>query len=139
MGWRKKSAIKAKDIIRRNKTSLLEILSADHMLILNKVQELSLISDREYNNLKGINNKNVEGHVIELLDKLLGKGEETCQNFIKLLKTDDMIQETFPKLKLQLTVDNSKLVLRRSVDLFTIRKIAIYVVRQISYCILKYF
>uniref|UniRef100_A0A8C6URX7 CARD domain-containing protein n=1 Tax=Neogobius melanostomus TaxID=47308 RepID=A0A8C6URX7_9GOBI len=100
--------MKPKDIIRRNKTSLLEILSADHMLILNKVQEHGIITDREYNNLKCINNKNVEGHLGELLDKLMNKGDETCQDFINLLKTDAMTKETFPNLKsIQWTVGNS--------------------------------
>uniref|UniRef100_A0A3P9BXE6 Caspase-8 n=1 Tax=Maylandia zebra TaxID=106582 RepID=A0A3P9BXE6_9CICH len=75
-----------------------EILSGDYGLILNKVDENKLITQREYNNLKSINNANAETHVIELVDKIMNKGEKTCKDFLNLLQTDGAIKETFPLL-----------------------------------------
>ncbi|CAJ1071629.1 caspase-8-like [Xyrichtys novacula] len=49
--------------------------------------------------IDGINKENVEGHVVELVDKIVNKGEETCQDFLELLQTDEDIKKTFPKLK----------------------------------------
>uniref|UniRef100_A0A3B3V013 Caspase 20, apoptosis-related cysteine peptidase n=1 Tax=Poecilia latipinna TaxID=48699 RepID=A0A3B3V013_9TELE len=82
----------------RNKTKLIEVLCGDHKFILNKVQEKKLITLREYNNLRSINKEHVEGHVIELMDKIMNKGEKTCQNFLELLQTDD-VAETYPDLE----------------------------------------
>ncbi|XP_037642675.1 caspase-8-like isoform X2 [Sebastes umbrosus] len=89
----------AKDKIRRNKTAIQTTLSGDRRLILNKVHENKLITEREYNNLRSINKEDEEGHVIELVDKIMNKGEDRCQAFLNLLQTDDEIQETFPNLK----------------------------------------
>ncbi|XP_037642654.1 caspase-8-like isoform X1 [Sebastes umbrosus] len=89
----------AKDKIRCNKTAIQMILSGDHRLILNKVLEKGLITRREYKKLKSINKEDEEGHVIELVDKIMDKGEDRCQGFLNLLQTDDDIQETFPDLK----------------------------------------
>lgn len=94
-----RSAMSAKDIIKSNKTSLLNILSDDERLILNKVQENKLITDRDYRNLKSISKEDVEGRITELLDKIMGKGDERCQSFLNLLETDAEIKETYPKLK----------------------------------------
>ncbi|XP_033935651.1 uncharacterized protein [Pseudochaenichthys georgianus] len=85
--------------ILRRKTSILETLVADYSLILNKAEQNKLITRREYNNLKSINKLDAEGHVVELVDKIMNKGEETCQAFLKLLQTDEDIQETYPELK----------------------------------------
>uniref|UniRef100_A0A3B3BVW2 Caspase-8 n=1 Tax=Oryzias melastigma TaxID=30732 RepID=A0A3B3BVW2_ORYME len=84
-----------------NKTAILSTLCVDQRLILNKVHEKNLITSREYNNLKSINKEDVEGHVVELLDKILNKGETTCQHFLNILQTDEDIKATFPELKLQ--------------------------------------
>lgn len=89
----------AKDTVRRNKTTIQTTLCGDHRLILNKVLENNLITRREYNNLKSINKEDVEGHVVELVDKIMTKGEDRCQAFLDLLQTDDDIRETFPELK----------------------------------------
>uniref|UniRef100_A0A8C6UF69 Caspase-8 n=1 Tax=Neogobius melanostomus TaxID=47308 RepID=A0A8C6UF69_9GOBI len=86
------------NIIRRNKTALLDILSVDRRRILQKVQEHNLITNREYRNLNGIYKEDEEGHIVELLDKIMGKGDETCQHFLDLLETDD-IKGTYPELK----------------------------------------
>uniref|UniRef100_A0A3Q3N4G9 CARD domain-containing protein n=1 Tax=Mastacembelus armatus TaxID=205130 RepID=A0A3Q3N4G9_9TELE len=79
--------------------SLLKLFCTDYGLILNKVQEKGLITSREYTNLKSINKEDVEGHVVGLLDKIMGKGENTCQDFLKLLETDKDIKATYPDLK----------------------------------------
>uniref|UniRef100_A0A8C6UD58 Caspase-8 n=1 Tax=Neogobius melanostomus TaxID=47308 RepID=A0A8C6UD58_9GOBI len=83
---------------KRNKTALLDILSVDRRRILQKVQEHNLITNREYRNLNGIYKEDEEGHIVELLDKIMGKGDETCQHFLDLLETDD-IKGTYPELK----------------------------------------
>ncbi|KAF3699006.1 Caspase-8 [Channa argus] len=89
----------AKDTVRNNKTKILEILCGDRSLILNKVHEKNLITGREYQNLKIIYGKDEEGHVTELVDKIMTKGENTCQYFLTLLQTDEDIKSTFPELK----------------------------------------
>ncbi|KAK5887151.1 hypothetical protein CesoFtcFv8_015781 [Champsocephalus esox] len=86
-------------ILRRNKTSILETLVADYSLILNKAEQNKLITRREYNNLKSINKVDAEGHVLALVDRIIGKGEKNRQAFLKLLQTDEDIRETFPELK----------------------------------------
>ncbi|XP_043990536.1 caspase-8-like [Gambusia affinis] len=88
----------AKEILTCNKTKLIDVLCGDYQFILNKVQEKKLITLREYNNLKSINKEHVEGHVVEMVDKVMNKGEKTCQNFLELLQTDD-IAETYPDLE----------------------------------------
>lgn len=90
------------DTVRRNKTQLESILCADYGLILNKVDERRLITRREYNNLKNINGVDTWGHVVELVDKILNKGNDTCRAFLDLLDTDEDIKSTYPQLgKLQ--------------------------------------
>ncbi|XP_078120751.1 caspase-8-like [Sander vitreus] len=89
----------AKDTVRRNKTAIQTTLCGDHRLILNKVHEKKLITTREYNNLKSINKEDVEGHVVELVDKIMNKGEDTCNAFLKLLQADEDIKTTYPELK----------------------------------------
>ncbi|XP_069020629.1 caspase-8-like [Embiotoca jacksoni] len=88
----------ARDTMKRNKTAIQTALSGDYRLILNKVQENNLITTREYNNLKSINKQDVEGHVVELVDKIMNKGEDTCEAFLDLLQTDE-VQATYPELR----------------------------------------
>jgi len=89
----------AKDTVKRNKTAIQATLTADRKFILNKVYEKKLITQREYNNLRSINKENEEGHVTELVDKLMNKGEDACQTFLNVLQTDEDIRETFPGLR----------------------------------------
>ncbi|KAG7227337.1 hypothetical protein INR49_000342, partial [Caranx melampygus] len=89
----------AKDTLRRNKTDIQTCLCGDHRQILNKVYEKGLITQREYNNLKSINKEDVEGHVVELVDKIMNKGDKSCQDFLNLLQTDEDIKTTYPELK----------------------------------------
>lgn len=82
--------------ILQNKTFLLETLSEEPDIILQHVQQAKLITQRDYRNLSDIRKR--EEKVINLLDKLMGRGEETCRQFIDLLR-QDFILEMFPKLK----------------------------------------
>ncbi|XP_026004602.1 caspase-8-like [Astatotilapia calliptera] len=94
----------AQNAIRSNKTAIHEFLSGDYGLILNKDYENKLITQWDYENLKRINNVNMETHVIELVDKIMNKGEDKCKDFLNLLQTDGAIKDTFPLLaSLQLT------------------------------------
>ncbi|KAM3866076.1 caspase-3-like [Diretmus argenteus] len=89
----------AQDAVRRNKTTLQDILSADYKRILCKVFENRLVTRREYNNLRDISGEDVEGHIIRLVDRVMNKGEDTCRTFLHLLRTDEDIENTFPELK----------------------------------------
>lgn len=82
--------------IVKDKVFLIGTLSEDAEFILQNVHQASLITHREYMNLTDISER--EKRVINLLDKLIGKGEETCRNFIDLLRKD-CILESFPTLK----------------------------------------
>lgn len=85
--------------IRQNKLFLIATLQEDVNFVLQFVQENKLITDREYNHLKDVRrNEGGESTVITLLDKLRGKGEETCKKFTEVLGQIDIL-ETFPKLK----------------------------------------
>uniref|UniRef100_A0A673AUT9 Uncharacterized protein n=1 Tax=Sphaeramia orbicularis TaxID=375764 RepID=A0A673AUT9_9TELE len=89
----------AKDTLRHNKTAIQLILSADQQLILDKVYEKELITEREYRIIKSINKDSSERTVIEIVDKIMEKGEARCRDFLDLLKTDEMIKETYPDLQ----------------------------------------
>lgn len=89
----------AQEQLKRNKTTIMDVFSGDHTLILNKTVEKALITKREYNNLKSINKADVGEHVVALVDKIMNKGETTCQNFLDLLQTDEDIRSTFPELE----------------------------------------
>ncbi|XP_074545055.1 caspase-8-like [Halichoeres trimaculatus] len=98
---------KAEGVLRRNKIAIQDALCADYRLILNKVYEKQLITKSEYNNLKSISKEDVGGHVVELVDKIMFKGEKRCQAFLNLLQTDDDIKQTYPELEdLQLNVSS---------------------------------
>lgn len=88
----------AQETLKRNKTQIIDVLCGDHTLILNKTEQKALITKREYNNLKSINKADVGDHVVALVDKIMNKGETTCQNFLDLLQTDEDIKTTFPDL-----------------------------------------
>ncbi|KAF5897767.1 caspase-8-like, partial [Clarias magur] len=80
--------------LRKNKVSLIRTLSTDVSFILQYVQQDNIITDREYSELKHKNHTK-EDIVINLLDTLMNKGDETCCKFVDLLKRED-VQETFP-------------------------------------------
>ncbi|XP_034009286.1 uncharacterized protein LOC117500513 isoform X2 [Trematomus bernacchii] len=99
----------ANAILISNKTPIVETLCADYTLILNKAVQNELITQREYKNLKSINKLNAEGHVVELLDTIMDKGEKTCLAFLNLLQTDEEIQKTYPELNNILKKENCPL------------------------------
>ncbi|XP_056122829.1 caspase 20, apoptosis-related cysteine peptidase isoform X2 [Rhinichthys klamathensis goyatoka] len=82
--------------IVKHKVFLIETLSAEAEFILQNVQQENLITRREYMNLTDIHER--QKRVINLLDKLMGKGEETCRKFIDLLRQDSIL-ENCPTLK----------------------------------------
>lgn len=86
----------AHNAIVRNKTIILEILSADPLFILGKVMEKKLITQREYTNITTINKGTAEDLVIKLVDTLINKGKHS--EFIEILQ-DKKVLETYPNLK----------------------------------------
>uniref|UniRef100_A0A3Q2DDX8 Uncharacterized protein n=1 Tax=Cyprinodon variegatus TaxID=28743 RepID=A0A3Q2DDX8_CYPVA len=89
----------SKDIIRKNKTKLQDILCGNYKLILDKVYEKELITQRDYKNLKSINKENLSGHVTEMVDTIMDKSEKACKDFLYLLQTDQAVKETFLDLE----------------------------------------
>ncbi|KAI1899138.1 hypothetical protein AGOR_G00058450 [Albula goreensis] len=83
--------------IRKRKIALTDTLMSDADYILQHAQQEALITRREYNNIRTVQQSN-EGRVIDLLDKVMGKGEETCHRFLTLLQEPE-VQDTFPPLK----------------------------------------
>ncbi|KAF5880680.1 caspase-8-like isoform X1, partial [Clarias magur] len=83
--------------LRKNKVDLISVLSTDANYILQYVQQNEIITKREYSNLNHTNHTQ-ENIVINLLDKVMSKGDTTCHKFVDLLKQKD-IQETFPGLQ----------------------------------------
>ncbi|XP_067229756.1 caspase-8-like [Chanodichthys erythropterus] len=82
--------------IQQNKVFLIDTLTVEAEIILQYVHQAKLITQRDYNNLSDIRER--EKRVINLLDKFMGKGNETCRQFIELLR-QEYILEIFPTLK----------------------------------------
>ncbi|KAL4608926.1 caspase-8-like [Arapaima gigas] len=83
--------------IRKRKLSLIEVLMSDPGYILQHLQADSLITQREYHNIWSIRQSS-EKTVIDILDKIMNKGEEICRRFLALLQKPDIL-DTFPALK----------------------------------------
>ncbi|XP_046718652.1 caspase-8-like [Silurus meridionalis] len=85
------------EMLRKNKVFLIDTLSTDSSIVLQHVQSDNIITKRDYNNL---NQPNYTGEkiIINLLDNVMGKGDETCRKLLKLLEKEDL-QEIFPQLK----------------------------------------
>ncbi|XP_053186631.1 caspase-8-like [Scomber japonicus] len=92
----------AMDKLRSKKTEIIDTLSGDRR-IFDKVQQGGVLTLREYRNVTNINRETEEGHVIALVDKIMNKGEETCQKFLTLLQTDEEIKSTYSALEKILT------------------------------------
>ncbi|KAL7890637.1 hypothetical protein AOLI_G00001130 [Acnodon oligacanthus] len=91
------------EIIRQNKTTLIKILSGDAKFVLQHVHQAKLIVEHEYYNLKDdIDHRSRQDFAINLLDKMIRKGDKQCHKFLELLEHDEM-QETFPLLNDLLT------------------------------------
>ncbi|XP_016376484.1 uncharacterized protein LOC107714991 isoform X2 [Sinocyclocheilus rhinocerous] len=82
-------------LIRRLKTELLEALTGDPDILLQRCHASGILSNNEYNNIKDMNMRSKQ--VRDILDYVIHKDNKHALNFLKLLKTQDM-QETFPKL-----------------------------------------
>ncbi|XP_017580050.1 caspase-8-like [Pygocentrus nattereri] len=86
------------EIVRQHKTTLIRILSGDAKFVLQHVHQAKLITGHEYDNLKDdISHHSRQDFAINLLDKMIHKGDKQCHKFLELLEHDEM-QETFPLL-----------------------------------------
>ncbi|KAI4885379.1 hypothetical protein NFI96_020333, partial [Prochilodus magdalenae] len=85
------------ELIRQQKTTLIRILSGDAKFVLQHVQQARLITTHEYENLKDNISHSRQDFTINLLDKMIQKGDKRCHQFLELLENDEM-QETFPLL-----------------------------------------
>ncbi|XP_014900635.1 uncharacterized protein LOC106955145 isoform X1 [Poecilia latipinna] len=82
--------------IKEKKVKLIECLMADADFVLQQVDQKSIISHREYQNLRF--SSGPQETVIRLLDLVLSKGPGKCDDFLQLL-TDPEVLETFPPLR----------------------------------------
>ncbi|XP_032424726.1 uncharacterized protein LOC116723733 [Xiphophorus hellerii] len=83
-------------MIKEKKVKLIECLMADHCYVLQLVHQKSIVSLREYQNLKS--SSSPQETITGLLDLVLGKGPEKCGNFLQLLK-DPEVLDTFPLVR----------------------------------------
>ncbi|XP_070988921.1 caspase-7-like [Oncorhynchus clarkii lewisi] len=84
-------------MLREKKTLLTEILSADSSYILQNVQQEEIVTNRDYNNLN-IPNQSNEKTVINLLDKVMNKGDTKSYELVNLLQKPHMIKN-YPRLE----------------------------------------
>ncbi|KAF4086517.1 hypothetical protein AMELA_G00107210 [Ameiurus melas] len=91
------------ETVRKNKVSLINTLSTDASFVLQHVQSNSIINQRDYNKLNQPNHTQ-EMIIINLLDTVMGRGDETCQKLLKLLEKEEL-QKNFPQLKNLFTPD----------------------------------
>ncbi|XP_029386775.1 uncharacterized protein LOC115062285 [Echeneis naucrates] len=83
-------------LILKHKSELIDCLRADPSFILQHTHARNIVTDREYQNLKCINQP--EEAVIKLIDKVIDKGQEYCSAFNELLREREIVS-TYPKLK----------------------------------------
>ncbi|XP_055070285.2 caspase-3 [Misgurnus anguillicaudatus] len=84
--------------IRRYKVLLIENLCEQADFIVQHAQQDNIITQREYTKLQDVGKNSRERMVIEMLDQVMSKGEDTCRQFVELLGRDS-IKETFKFLK----------------------------------------
>ncbi|XP_028266202.1 uncharacterized protein LOC114438821 [Parambassis ranga] len=82
-------------LLRSQKTKLLEILSADPDFVLQHADSRFLLSPGGYQQVKSCRIPSEK--VTELLDHIIQRGAEAVQGFLELLK-ERALQETFPML-----------------------------------------
>lgn len=82
------------EIIKKHKVDLTGVLSADPGPIVQLAHSRGIITDREYNKVKNITDP--EEKVIELLDRVRTKSDQTCQAFLDILRE---LHDTYPRLK----------------------------------------
>ncbi|XP_036425747.1 caspase-8-like [Colossoma macropomum] len=83
--------------LRDKKLFFIDTLSADASFVLQHAEQNEIITKREYNNLNHPNHTQ-ENIIINLLDKVMNKGNETCLRFLQLLQ-HEQLQDNFPGLK----------------------------------------
>ncbi|XP_036425750.1 caspase-8-like isoform X2 [Colossoma macropomum] len=83
--------------LRDKKVFFIDTLSADASFVLQHAEQNKIITKREYNNLNHPNHTQ-ENIIINLLDKVMNKGDETCLRFLQLLQ-HEQLQDNFPGLK----------------------------------------
>ncbi|KAF5880187.1 caspase-8-like [Clarias magur] len=93
------------ETVRKNKTFLIDTLSTDASIVLQHVQSDDIILQRDYKNLNHPNYTD-EKIIINLLDTVMGRGDETCRKFLKVLEKQEL-QEIFPQLKNHFTPETS--------------------------------
>ncbi|TDH07161.1 hypothetical protein EPR50_G00120840 [Perca flavescens] len=86
----------AVEIIIHHKVELIECLRADPSFILQHVHAKRMVTDGQYQRLKHISQP--EERVTELIDQVIGGGQESCSRFLTVLKKPDILQ-TYPQLK----------------------------------------
>ncbi|XP_022043085.2 uncharacterized protein zgc:174906 [Acanthochromis polyacanthus] len=82
-------------LLRSQKTKLIEILSADADFVLQHADSRCLLSLRGYQQVKSCRVPSEK--VTDLLDHIIQRGPEAAQGLLDLLK-DQALQETFPTL-----------------------------------------
>lgn len=82
------------EIIKKHKVDLTRVLSADPGPIVHRAHSRGIITDREYCKVKNITDP--EEKVIELLDRIRTKSDQTCQAFLDILRE---VHDTYPRLK----------------------------------------
>ncbi|XP_010873551.2 FAS-associated death domain protein [Esox lucius] len=85
----------AQQLLRRLKVPLIEALSADPDFVLQHADSLSLLSHREYRQLKALTDPYKQAR--DLLDHVIHKSGDTSEEFLQLLMGKEL-QEMFPKL-----------------------------------------
>ncbi|KAF4086501.1 hypothetical protein AMELA_G00107220 [Ameiurus melas] len=103
------------ETVRKNKVFLIDTLSTDAIFVLQHVQSNSIINQRDYNKLNQPNHTQ-EMIIINLLDTVMGRGDETCQKLLKLLEKKEL-QENFPQLKNLFTPDQISAERERGPDM----------------------
>ncbi|KAJ8017001.1 hypothetical protein DPEC_G00013230 [Dallia pectoralis] len=86
----------AQQLLRGQKVALIDALSADPDFVLQHVDSLSLVSHREYQQIKAITDPVNQAR--DLLDHVIQKSATTAEEFLQLLKSKEL-QEMFPKLR----------------------------------------
>ncbi|XP_041117549.1 uncharacterized protein LOC121322097 [Polyodon spathula] len=81
------------EIIRAHKVELIGWLRSDPVPILQHCHS-KILTDREYDNVKC--QQNPEQLVIELLDTILRKSDQACQDFLNILK---LVTDSYPQLE----------------------------------------
>ncbi|XP_041119216.1 uncharacterized protein LOC121323541 [Polyodon spathula] len=82
------------EIIKKHKVELTGVLSADPSPVVQLAHSRGIITDREYIKMKSITDP--EERVIELLDRVSTKSDQTSQDFLDILRE---VHDTYPRLK----------------------------------------